>query len=104
MRQLVTSEWLEANLDKVKILDATWFLPNSNKNAEEEFKKNHIKNSIFFNIDKNSKQNSHLPHMLPSISEWEDIISNLGNTLIKGAFRVSSKIISATKDIKNIIK
>ena len=78
MRQLVTSEWLETNLDKVKILDATWFLPNSNKNAEEEFKKNHIKNSIFFNIDKNSKQNSHLPHMLPSTSEWEDIISNLG--------------------------
>ena len=78
MRQLVTSEWLEANLDKVKILDATWFLPNSNRNAEEEFKKKHIKNSVFFDIDKNSRQNCSLPHMLPSSVEWEKIVSNLG--------------------------
>ena len=78
MRQLVSTEWLEKNIDKVRILDATWCLPNSGRNAEEEFKENHIKNSIFFDIDKNSKQNSSLPHMLPSKKEWENIISNLG--------------------------
>ena len=78
MRQLVTTEWLEKNINKVKILDATWCLPNSGRNAEEEFKENHIKNSIFFDIDKNSKQNSSLPHMLPSNKEWESIVSNLG--------------------------
>ena len=47
MKQLVTTEWLEKNINKVKILDATWCLPNSGRNAEEEFKENHIKNSIF---------------------------------------------------------
>ncbi|MDA9703295.1 rhodanese-like domain-containing protein [Candidatus Pelagibacter bacterium] len=78
MRQLVTTEWLEKNINKVKILDATWCLPNSGRNAEDEFKKNHIKNSIFFDIDKNSSQNSSLPHMLPSSKEWENILSNLG--------------------------
>ena len=78
MRQLVTTEWLEKNINRVKILDATWCLPSSDRNAEEEFKKNHIKNSIFFDIDKNSKQNSSLPHMLPSNKEWENIVSNLG--------------------------
>ena len=78
MKQLVTTEWLEKNINKVKILDATWCLPNSGRNAEEEFKENHIKNSIFFDIDKNSKQNSSLPHMLPSNKEWENIVSNLG--------------------------
>jgi len=78
MKQLVTTEWLEKNINKVKILDATWCLPNSGRNAEEEFKENHIKNSIFFDIDKNSKQNSSLPHMLPSNTEWERIVSNLG--------------------------
>ena len=78
MRQLVTTEWLEKNINKVKILDATWCLPNSGRNAEDEFKKNHIKNSIFFDIDKNSSQNSSLPHMLPSNKEWENILSNLG--------------------------
>ena len=54
MKQLVTTEWLEKNINQVKILDATWCLPNSDRNAEEEFKENHIKNSIFFDIDKNS--------------------------------------------------
>ena len=78
MRQLVTTEWLEKNINKVKILDATWCLPNSGRNAEDEFKENHIKNSIFFDIDKNSSQNSSLPHMLPSNKEWENILSNLG--------------------------
>ena len=38
MKQLVTTEWLEKNINKVKILDATWCLPNSGRNAEEEFK------------------------------------------------------------------
>ena len=56
MKQLVTTEWLEKNIDQVKVLDATWCLPNSNRNAEEEFKLNHIKNSIFFDIDKNSSK------------------------------------------------
>ena len=78
MRQLVTTEWLEKNINKVKILDATWCLPNSGRNAEDEFKENHIKNSIFFDIDKNSSQNSSLPHMLPTNKEWENILSNLG--------------------------
>ena len=50
MKQLVTTEWLEKNINKVKILDATWCLPNSGRNAEEEFKKNHINNSIFLSL------------------------------------------------------
>ena len=78
MNQLVTSEWLEKNINNVKILDATWYLPHLGRDAEKEFKENHIKNSIFFDIDKNSKQNSALPHMLPSNKEWENILSDLG--------------------------
>ena len=78
MKQLVTTDWLEKNIDKVKILDASWHLPNSNRNAEEEFKLNHIKNAIFFDIDKYSNKNTFLPHMLPNKIEWENIVSNLG--------------------------
>ena len=47
MKQLVSTEWLEKKIDEVKILDASWHLPNSNRNAAEEYKINHIKNSIF---------------------------------------------------------
>ena len=78
MNQLVSTEWLDKHLNKVKVLDASWHLPNVERNALEEYKSNHITNSIFFDIDKNSNQNTSLPHMLPSKKEWENIISNFG--------------------------
>ena len=78
MNQLVSTEWLAKNLVNVKILDTSWHLPNVNRNAFEEYKSNHIINSIFFDIDKNSNQKTNLPHMLPSKEDWEIIVSNLG--------------------------
>ena len=78
MKQLVSTDWLEKNIDKVKILDASWHLPNTERNGEKEYKINHIKNSIFFDIDKYSNRISSLPHMLPSKNNWEDIVSSLG--------------------------
>ena len=78
MNQLVSSEWLNQNLDKVKILDASWHLPTVKRNSFEEYKASHITNSIFFDIDKYSNQKTNLPHMLPSKEDWEIIVSNLG--------------------------
>ena len=78
MKQLVSTEWLNKNLEKVKVLDASWHLPNVERNALEEYKLNHITNSFFFDIDKNSNQSTNLPHMLPSKKEWENIVSNFG--------------------------
>tara|TARA_B100001741_G_scaffold201615_1_gene166392 strand:+ start:3779 stop:4597 length:819 start_codon:yes stop_codon:yes gene_type:complete len=75
---LVNTDWLVENLDKVKIVDSSWHLPNQNRNAIEEYSNEHIINSIFFDIDKNSNQETNLPHMLPSAKKWEDIVSNLG--------------------------
>ena len=78
MNQLVSTEWLNKNLNKVKILDASWHLPNLDRDAFEEYKLNHITNSNFFDIDKNSNQNTSLSHMLPLKKDWENIVSNLG--------------------------
>ena len=78
MNQLVTTDWLNKNIEKVKILDASWHLQNANRNSFEEYKADHITNSIFFDIDKNSNQKTNLPHMLPSKEDWEIIISGLG--------------------------
>jgi len=78
MNQLVSTSWLNDNLDKVKILDASWHLPNVKRDSFEEFKKNHISNSFFFDIDKNSNQKTSLPHMLPSKEDWQIIVSDLG--------------------------
>ena len=75
---LVSTEWLNKNHSKVKIIDATWHMPNTNRNAYEEYKLQHISNAIFFDIDKFSNQKTDLPHMLPEEKEWEKIVSSLG--------------------------
>ena len=78
MKILVSTDWLEKNLDNVRIFDGSWHLPNSNRNALVEFQSAHIKNSNFFDIDKNSDHQSNLPHMLPKKDNWEKIMSELG--------------------------
>ena len=75
---LVTTDWLLENLNDVKIIDSSWHLPNQNRNAFLEYSKEHIKNAIFFDIDKFSDQDTELPHMLPKVTIWENIVSNLG--------------------------
>ena len=75
---LVSTNWLSQNIEKVKILDASWHMPSSKRNGHKEYKKEHIKNSIFFDIDKFSNKKTDLPHMLPDEKEWENIVSNLG--------------------------
>ena len=37
MSPLKSTSWLSENIGKVKILDATWHMPNSNRNALKEF-------------------------------------------------------------------
>ena len=75
---LVDTDWLEKNINLVKIIDCSWHMPAENRNAEEEFNNEHIPNAIFFDLDKNSKNNTDLPHMLPSLDDWNKIVSNLG--------------------------
>ena len=44
---LVTTEWLEDNLNEVKIIDCSWHMPQANRNGFEEYLKGHIPNAIF---------------------------------------------------------
>ena len=75
---LVSTDWLMANLDKVKIIDCSWHMPQTKRNGFEEYKKQHIKNAIYFDLDKNSKKDTDLPHMLIDNKSWENIVSNMG--------------------------
>ena len=43
---LVSTNWLNENLNKVKIIDASWHLAK-NRNAIEEYNNEHIENAIF---------------------------------------------------------
>jgi thiosulfate/3-mercaptopyruvate sulfurtransferase len=78
MKNLVSTNWLEKNIENVRILDASWHMPNSNRNAYDEFLQGHIENTNFLDLDKTSKLNSSLPHMLPSKDYWENVISDFG--------------------------
>ena len=75
---LVTTKWLKDNFDKVKIIDCSWHMPQTKRDGFIEYKKKHIQNSIFFDLDKNSEQNTDLPHMLTDLSSWENIVSDMG--------------------------
>jgi len=76
---LVSTNWLSENLSGVKIIDASWHLVK-NRNAIEEYNKEHIENAFFFDLEKNSNQRKDLPHghFLPSINEHEKNISKMG--------------------------
>ena len=75
---LVNTDWLQNNIDKVKIIDCSWHMPQTQRDGFEEYKKQHIPHAIFFDLDDNSKKNVGLPHMLVEIKDWEKIVSKMG--------------------------
>ena len=101
---LVDTNWLEENLDKVKIIDCSWHMPQTERNGFDEYKNNHIKNAIFFDLDKNSKKDTDLPHMLTDAKSWENIVSSMG---IKNDDRIviydNSDVISSCRCWYNFI-
>ena len=76
---LVSTEWLNNNLSKVKILDASWHL-SADRNGLKEYQKQHIETAIFLDLDKYSNQRKDLPHnhFLPEKKEWEATLSKNG--------------------------
>ena len=75
---LVETDWLEKNLNTVKIIDCSWHMPQAKRNSLEEYKANHIPNAVFFDLDDNSKKDVDLPHMLVDSNDWEKIVSKMG--------------------------
>ena len=50
---------------EIKIIDGTWHMPTTGLDAFEIFKKKHIPNAIFVDLEETSDQKSNLPHMMP---------------------------------------
>jgi len=75
---LVSTEWLNSNLSKVKIFDASWHMPNSNRNAHKEFLKKRIPGAMFWDIDEHSDKDSAFPHMLPNSDYWTRMLWSFG--------------------------
>ena len=75
---LVDTSWLENNINKVKIIDCSWHMPQAQRNGFEEYTQEHIPKAIFFDLDKNSKLDTDLPHMLTDTKSWVKIMNNMG--------------------------
>jgi thiosulfate/3-mercaptopyruvate sulfurtransferase len=66
-KTLVSTDWLAAHRadPDLRILDASWYLPDAGRNALAEYKAAHIPGARFFDIDAISDSRSALPHMAP---------------------------------------
>jgi thiosulfate/3-mercaptopyruvate sulfurtransferase len=66
-RTLVSTEWLEKHLKDpdLRVLDASWYMPDAGRDARAEYNAAHIPGARFFDIDEISDQRSALPHMAP---------------------------------------
>ena len=67
------------NSNQLKIIDCRWYLKDV-KLGKRDYKKNHIPNAIFFDIEKISNKNSSLPHMLPTKKLFLQFIEDHGIT------------------------
>jgi len=79
-RWLVSTDWLAAHLrdPKIVVVDATYFLPQHNRNAQEQFKNAHIPGAVFFDIEAISDHSTELPHMLPGPTQFGEAVGSLG--------------------------
>ncbi|MFN3823331.1 MAG: 3-mercaptopyruvate sulfurtransferase [Pseudorhodobacter sp.] len=66
-RTLVSTGWLAAHLKDpdLRVIDASWYLPDQKRDARAEYDAAHIPGARFFDIDEISDQRSSLPHMAP---------------------------------------
>ncbi|PIA37813.1 hypothetical protein AQUCO_03000387v1 [Aquilegia coerulea] len=77
---VVSVDWLHANLKDpdVKVLDASWYMPDEKRNPFQEYQVAHIPGALFFDVDGISDRASNLPHMLPREDAFASAVSALG--------------------------
>jgi thiosulfate/3-mercaptopyruvate sulfurtransferase len=68
---LVSTEWLAANLDHVRVLDGTYHLPAAKRDPRAEYLAQHIPGAGFFDIDGIADDSTDLPHMIPAPAVFE---------------------------------
>jgi thiosulfate/3-mercaptopyruvate sulfurtransferase len=77
---LVSTEWLADHIDApdIRIADASWYLPQANRDAKAEYLSAHIPRAVFFDIDDLSDETNPLPHMLAPAAKFASRMRKLG--------------------------
>jgi thiosulfate/3-mercaptopyruvate sulfurtransferase len=77
---LVSTTWLADRLDRphLRLVDGSWYLPTSGRDARAEYLAGHLPGAVFFDLDSISDRGSSLPHMLPSPPQFAEQVEALG--------------------------
>jgi thiosulfate/3-mercaptopyruvate sulfurtransferase len=78
MSPLVSTEWLAAHLADVKVVDASWYMPDDRREPAKEFLAAHIPGAVFFDIDGIADHETDLPHMMPAPDAFAQAVAGLG--------------------------
>ncbi|WP_111558428.1 3-mercaptopyruvate sulfurtransferase [Paracoccus sediminilitoris] len=100
-KTLVSTDWLAAHLNDpdLRIIDASWHMPDAGRDARAEYDAAHIPAARFFDIDAISDKRSALPHMAPPVEMFISRMRAMGigdghqmviydNSDVHSAFRV----------------
>jgi thiosulfate/3-mercaptopyruvate sulfurtransferase len=79
-KTLVSTEWLAAHLKDpdLRIIDASWYLPDQNRDGRAEYDAEHIPGARYFDIDEISDLRSDLPHMAPPVEKFMSRMRAMG--------------------------
>lgn len=79
-KTLVSTSWLMAHLKDpdLRLLDASWYLPDMARNGREEYNNAHIPGARFFDIDEVCDHRSELPHMVPPVEKFMSRVRAMG--------------------------
>ena len=79
-RMLVSTQWLADHMKDpdLRILDASYYLPDMGRDAKAEYDAAHIPSARFFDIDDVSDSLSDLPHMAPPPEKFMSRLRAMG--------------------------
>ena len=79
-RTLVSTAWLADHLSDpdLRIIDASWYLPDMQRDARAEYAAGHIPGARYVDIDDLSDHRSPLPHMAPPVEKFISRMRALG--------------------------
>lgn len=79
-KTLVSTDWLAQHLKDpdMRVLDASWYLPEAGRDPKAEYFSGHIPGARFFDIDEISDSRSELPHMAPPIEKFVSRLRAMG--------------------------
>lgn len=79
-KTLVSTDWLAKHLKDpdLRLLDASWYLPGTNRDAKADYDAAHIPNARFFAIDEIADHRSELPHMVPPVEKFMSRMRAMG--------------------------